>query len=435
MKIIRRFLPALFIASAAAFMLTGCTKTVDLLQYANVSITGESGDAEADIMIDYNGLGKELFGKDKNQTAFDEAAVEYSLGDDLVYTVDPEDGIFNGDTVTLTVTASDSFLKKHDIKLASTSKEIKVSGLEESGTPAKADDSTSESDTVTPAANAEPVDPFDESVFRIVTSDQIFNEKEYEDKVTVVISGQAPHLNIDVKNRLDSSDPRAKLEYTVTNKNDTENTLQSLRFFKNDTATISVAPHSGSDFYEQYSLTNDSMDIDLSTYPVISEPNKVEDIGDAAWEYIQSGVNQSIENYFDFGGDNYATVPIYNENTDVVATYESKSNPRFLGKGYMIAYKDDDYTSSFSTGKCNAMYIPVEFDYVDKEGNTGTAVSAVSLTSVPFEANGEVYKFFVYFPFDYQENTYNSLDSFVSQVVEKTAEKKNYSVQEFDLPW
>ena len=125
-------------------------KTVDLLQYANVSITGESGDAEADIMIDYNGLGRELFGKDKNQTAFDEATVEYSLGNDLVYTVDPEDGIFNGDTVTLTVTASDSFLKKHDIKLASTSKEIKVSGLEESGTPAKADDNASESNTATP---------------------------------------------------------------------------------------------------------------------------------------------------------------------------------------------------------------------------------------------------------------------------------------------
>lgn len=150
MKIVRRFLPVLFITSAAAFMLTGCAKTVDLLQYANVSITGESGDAEADIMIDYNGLGRELFGKDKNQTAFDEAAVEYSLGNDLVYTVDPEDGIFNGDTVTLTVTASDSFLKKHDIKLASTSKEIKVSGLEESGTPAKADDNASESKTATP---------------------------------------------------------------------------------------------------------------------------------------------------------------------------------------------------------------------------------------------------------------------------------------------
>ena len=52
MKIVRCFLPVLFIASAAAFVLTGCTKTVDLLQYANVSITGESGDAEANIMID-----------------------------------------------------------------------------------------------------------------------------------------------------------------------------------------------------------------------------------------------------------------------------------------------------------------------------------------------------------------------------------------------
>ena len=117
MTIVRRFLPVLFIASAAAFMLTGCTKTVDLLQYANVSITGENGDAEADIMIDYNGLGRELFGKDKNQTAFDEAAVEYSLGNDLVYTVDPEDGIFNGDTVTSPVWKSPEHLRRQTTAL------------------------------------------------------------------------------------------------------------------------------------------------------------------------------------------------------------------------------------------------------------------------------------------------------------------------------
>lgn len=207
-------------------------------------------------------------------------------------------------------------------------------------------------------------------------------------------------------------------------------------FSKNDTATISVAPHSGSDFYKHYSLTSDSMDVDLSSYPIISKPNTPEDVGDAAWKYIQSGVNDSIESNFEFGGDNYATVPIYDENTNVIATYESKSNPRFLGKGYMIAYKDDDYSSKFTDGgSCNAMYIPIEFDYVDKEGNTGTAVSAVNVTAVPFEASDMVYKDWAFFPFDYKENTYNSLDSYVSQVIEKVAEKNNFTVQEFDLPW
>lgn len=46
-----------------------------------------------------------------------------------------------------------------------------------------------------------------------------------------------------------------------------------------------------------------------------------------------------------------------------------------------------------------------------------------------------VYKDWAFFPFDYKENTYNSLDSYVSQVVEKAAEKNNFTVQEFDLPW
>lgn len=72
---------------------------------------------------------------------------------------------------------------------------------------------------------------------------------------------------------------------------------------------------------------------------------------------------------------------------------------------------------------------------MDKEGNTGTAVSAVNVTAVPFEANDMVYKDWAFFPFDYKENTYNSLDSYVSQVIEKVAEKNNFTVQEFDLPW
>lgn len=52
-----------------------------------------------------------------------------------------------------------------------------------------------------------------------------------------------------------------------------------------------------------------------------------------------------------------------------------------------------------------------------------------------FEANDMVYKDWAFFPFDYKENTYNSLDSYVSQVIEKVAEKNNFTVQEFDLPW
>ena len=62
-------------------------------------------------------------------------------------------------------------------------------------------------------------------------------------------------------------------------------------------------------------------------------------------------------------------------------------------------------------------------------------VGAVNVTAVPFEANDMVYKDWAFFPFDYKENTYNSLDSYVSQVIEKVAEKNNFTVQEFDLPW
>lgn len=142
-------------AATIAFALTGCTKTVDLTQYADVTYSGANGNGSASIALDYGGLGKELFGKDATQSIIDEAQTELSLMGNVDYTLDKEDGLSNGDTITMTVTCSDSFAKTHEIKLKNTTKEITVSGLPE----------------------AESLDPFAPDILTILYDDSIADGK------------------------------------------------------------------------------------------------------------------------------------------------------------------------------------------------------------------------------------------------------------------
>lgn len=133
-KTLKHLLPALFLAAVMA-LLTGCTKSVDLLQYADVTFDGASGNATATVTLDYNGLGKELFGKGKDQNIWDEAQTELSLMGHVNYTVTPQTGLSNGDTVTLTVHSNrDDFsdcIDKYGAMPQATEKTFMVEGLNE----------------------------------------------------------------------------------------------------------------------------------------------------------------------------------------------------------------------------------------------------------------------------------------------------------------
>lgn len=133
-KTLKHLLPALFLAAVMA-LLTGCTKSVDLLQYAAVTFDGASGNATATVTLDYNGLGKELFGKGKDQDIWDEAQTELSLMGHVNYTVTPQTGLSNGDTVTLTVHSNrDDFsdcIDKYGAMPQATEKTFTVEGLNE----------------------------------------------------------------------------------------------------------------------------------------------------------------------------------------------------------------------------------------------------------------------------------------------------------------
>lgn len=133
-KTLKHLLPALFLAAVMA-LLTGCTKSVDLLQYADVTFDGASGNATATVTLDYNGLGKELFSKGKDQDIWDEAQTELSLMGHVNYTVTPQTGLSNGDTVTLTVHSNrDDFsdcIDKYGAMPQATEKIFTVAGLNE----------------------------------------------------------------------------------------------------------------------------------------------------------------------------------------------------------------------------------------------------------------------------------------------------------------
>lgn len=81
MKGLRRLLLVAAATAGLALSLTGCSKTVDFLQYADVTFDGINGQATATVNVDYNKIGTDVFGKGKSQTDMDEARTETAMMD------------------------------------------------------------------------------------------------------------------------------------------------------------------------------------------------------------------------------------------------------------------------------------------------------------------------------------------------------------------
>ena len=69
MKGLRRLLLVAAATAGLALSLTGCSKTVDFLQYADVTFDGINGQATATVNVDYNKIGTDVFGKGKMRIA------------------------------------------------------------------------------------------------------------------------------------------------------------------------------------------------------------------------------------------------------------------------------------------------------------------------------------------------------------------------------
>lgn len=169
MKELRRLLLITAATAGLALSLTGCSKNVDFLQYADVTFDGINGQATATVNVDYNKIGTDVFDKGKTQTDMDEARTETAMMGEVNYEVTPSENLSNGDTVTLSVEISDYFQKEYKVTAKAASKEITVSGLQE----------------------PEMVDPFDDSIFTT-----IFSENPEEGKVSFEIIGTIPELRL-----------------------------------------------------------------------------------------------------------------------------------------------------------------------------------------------------------------------------------------------
>ena len=79
MKELRRLLLITAATAGLALSLTGCSKNVDFLQYADVTFDGINGQATATVNVDYNKIGTDVFDKGKTQTDMDEARTETAM--------------------------------------------------------------------------------------------------------------------------------------------------------------------------------------------------------------------------------------------------------------------------------------------------------------------------------------------------------------------
>ncbi len=155
------------------------------------------------------------------------------------YEVTPSENLSNGDTVTLSVEISDYFQKEYKVTAKAASKEITVSGLQE----------------------PEMVDPFDDSIFTT-----IFSENPEEGKVSFEIIGTIPELRLNLINDAPEDSPLKNLQYYV----DDFDTYKE--YSEDDTIALHVKPKAPQDFAKNMHSPATRLRFPLREHPNIFAP-------------------------------------------------------------------------------------------------------------------------------------------------------------------
>lgn len=123
---------SLFLACAGFASLTGCgTDKVKLADSFNLTFEGYNGYGTASVEDDYSWVEDVIENYGKDLSGEKQFELESELYDAVDYTISPEDGISNGDEVTITIEVDNTNLKEYGLKLVGGDKKIKVSGLDE----------------------------------------------------------------------------------------------------------------------------------------------------------------------------------------------------------------------------------------------------------------------------------------------------------------
>lgn len=111
--------------------LSGCGKeTIDVTVGADVSVNGYDGQGTA-MIAKSNVLSKVASEYGKDMTIMERAELEDKLYNSVEYSLSEEEGLSNGDEITLTIDVDESAFKDYDFKLTGGEKKITVKGLEE----------------------------------------------------------------------------------------------------------------------------------------------------------------------------------------------------------------------------------------------------------------------------------------------------------------
>lgn len=392
MKGLRRFMLVAAATAGLALSLTGCSKTVDFLQYADVTFDGINGQATATVNVDYSKIGTDVFDKGKSQTDMDEARTEAAMMGEVNYEVTPSENLSNGDTVTLSVEISDYFQKEYKVTAKAASKEITVSGLQE----------------------PEMVDPFDDSIFTT-----IFSEHAEEGKVSFEIIGTIPELRLNLINDAPKDSPLKKLQYYV------DDFGKYVEYHEDDTIALHVKPSAPQDFAKKYALTRDTIEI-----PVKGAPKYIRSADEVTTEVLDVIKPIAAARLEDSSSYNVDRTSVFDADQNEVAFARTNiGEPRWLNTGYLISWKDGE--ENFSK-EYNDLFVPYEVDY-EKDGSdeTGTAVLGFWIKNVIIDENGEVDV--DGHAYSITMTAYDSLEAFKKNEVDRYSNE--YDIYEFPVNW
>lgn len=392
MKGLRRLLLVAAATAGLVLSLTGCSKTVDFLQYADVTFDGLNGQATATVNVDYNKIGTDVFGKGKSQTDMDEARTETAMMGEVNYEVTPSENLSNGDTVTLSVEVSDYFQKENKVTAKAASKEITVSGLKE----------------------PEMVDPFDESMFATV-----FSGDTETGKVTFKITGTLPDLTFSLTNGASSDSPYSMLNYYM------DDTDKSKDYSEDDTVTLHVQAKALTNFSEEYALSRDTIEI-----PVKGAAKYICSADEVTTEVLDVIKPIAAARLEDSSSYNVDRTSVFDADQNEVAFARTNiGEPRWLNTGYLISWKDGE--ENFSK-EYNDLFIPYEVDY-EKDGSdeTGIAVLGFWIKNVIIDENGEVDV--DGHAYSITMTAYDSLEAFKKNEVDRYSNE--YDIYEFPVNW
>lgn len=329
----------------AIFLLcTACGATeVDISQFVKVTFDGLDGSGTA--VVTTTGLDSAIesiiIGEDGT---FEDAILKYdaisAVEDAVKVELDKEDGLSNGDTVTVNITVDNDTAKEYGVNFV---------GVE----PLKFD--------VSDLQEITEIDPFAEDVFNIMSGDGVY----------IDFTGISPRAGVQIRNTLPSINPLSEVTYTV------EGNIYNNVKKGQDVTIVASAPYDWED--KGYVLTSNKTTVKCEN--VAEYITSLDEIDDATWGKIKKQCEDLKKSKIDAED----TSVRYKNNEGVtrsVSDIESTENFKY-SKDYFLSLKDGLDSSYMLFGKMDENAIFISYD-IDLKG----VPEGLSFKSDRYDVNG-----------------------------------------------